>query len=56
MMEDPRNTRRASSMLFVAKHLERLGDHVTNVAEMVVYMVRGTDVRNPLSRDEVRGN
>jgi phosphate transport system protein len=52
MMEDPRNIRRASSLLFVAKHLERLGDHVTNVAEMVVYMVRGTDVRHPLSRDE----
>ena len=52
MMEDPRNIRRASSMLFVAKHLERLGDHVTNVAEMVVYMVRGTDVRHPFSRDE----
>jgi len=53
MMEDPRNIRRASSMLFVAKHLERLGDHVTNVAEMVVYMVRGTDVRHPFSRDDV---
>jgi len=53
MMEDPRNIRRASSMLFVAKHLERLGDHVTNVAEMVVYMVRGTDVRHPFSRDQV---
>jgi len=52
MMEDPRNIRRASSLLFIAKHLERLGDHVTNVAEMVVYMVRGTDVRHPFSRDE----
>jgi phosphate transport system protein len=52
MMEDPRNIRRASSLLFVAKHLERLGDHVTNVAEMVVYMVRGTDVRHPFSRNE----
>jgi phosphate transport system protein len=56
MMEDPRNIRRASSMLFVAKHLERLGDHVTNVAEMVVYMVRGTDVRHPFSREESSGN
>jgi len=50
MMEDPRNIRRANSLLFVAKHLERLGDHATNVAEMVVYMVRGTDVRHPRSR------
>jgi phosphate transport system protein len=50
MMEDPRNIRRGSSLLFVAKHLERLGDHATNVAEMVIYMVRGTDVRHPGSR------
>ena len=51
MMEDPRNIRRANSLLFVAKHLERLGDHATNVAEMVIYMVRGTDVRHPGSRN-----
>ena len=50
MMEDPRNIRRANSLLFVAKHLERLGDHATNVAEMVIYLVRGTDVRHPGSR------
>lgn len=50
MMEDSRLIRRATSLMFVAKHLERLGDHATNVAEMVVYMVRGTDVRHPGSR------
>src|SRR3979411_2597817 len=50
MMEDSRNIRRANSLLFVAKHLERLADHATNVAEMVIYMVRGTDVRHPHSR------
>jgi phosphate transport system protein len=50
MMEDPRNIRRATSVMFVAKHLERLGDHATNVAEMVIFMVRGTDVRHPFSR------
>jgi phosphate transport system protein len=50
MMEDPRNIRRANSLLFVAKHLERLADHATNVAEMVIYMVKGTDVRHPHSR------
>jgi phosphate transport system protein len=54
MMEDPRNIRRANSLLFVAKHLERLGDHATNVAEMVIYMVRGTDVRHPGSRSAVK--
>ena len=50
MMEDPRNIRRATSLMFAAKHLERFGDHATNLAEMVVYMVRGTDVRHPRSR------
>jgi phosphate transport system protein len=52
MMEDSKNIRRANSLLFVAKHLERLADHATNVAEMVIFMVRGTDVRHPHSRDE----
>jgi phosphate transport system protein len=50
MMEDSRNIRRATSIMFAAKHLERFGDHATNVAEMVVYMVRGTDIRHPKSR------
>ena len=50
MMEDPRNIRRANNLLFIAKHLERLGDHATNVAEMVIYMVCGMDVRHPGSR------
>ena len=50
MMEDSRNIRRASSLMFVAKHLERLADHATNVAEMVIFMVKGTDVRHPHSR------
>jgi phosphate transport system protein len=52
MIEDPRTIRRATCLMFAAKHLERLGDHATNVAEMVVYMVRGTDVRHPGSRVE----
>jgi phosphate transport system protein len=52
MMEDPRNVRRATSLMFAAKHLERFGDHATNLAEMVVFMVRGTDVRHPHSREK----
>jgi phosphate transport system protein len=52
MMEDPRSIRRANSLMFVAKHLERFGDHATNLAEMVIFMVRGTDVRHPRSRAE----
>ncbi len=50
MMEDSRNIRRATSIMFAAKYLERFGDHATNLAEMVVYMVRGTDIRHPKSR------
>lgn len=55
MMEDSKNIRRATSLMFVAKHLERFGDHATNLAEMVVYMVRGTDVRHPQSREPGNG-
>jgi phosphate transport system protein len=36
--------------MFVAKHLERIGDHASNVAEMTIYMVQGKDVRHPRSR------
>jgi phosphate transport system protein len=50
MMEDSKNIRRAMSLMFVAKHLERVGDHAQNIAEMIIYMVRGTDVRHPRSR------
>jgi len=50
MMEDSRVVRRGTNTMFAAKQLERFGDHATNVAEMVVYMVRGTDVRHPHSR------
>jgi len=50
MTEDSRAIRRATAVMFAAKHLERFGDHAINLAEMVVYMVRGTDIRHPKSR------
>jgi phosphate transport system protein len=52
MMEDSRDIRRATAIMFAAKHLERFADHAVNLGEMVVYMVRGTDVRHPGSRVE----
>ena len=42
MMEDARNITACTHLLFIAKNIERIGDHATNIAETVHYMVRGT--------------
>lgn len=46
MFEDARNVSRALKLIFIAKHLERVGDHSANIAEMVIFMVKGQDVRH----------
>ncbi|MPZ45267.1 MAG: phosphate signaling complex protein PhoU [Betaproteobacteria bacterium] len=46
MMEDTRNIYRAIRLQSIAKYLERIGDHATNLAEMVIFMVLGKDVRH----------
>ena len=51
MLEESRAIRRATALMFTAKSLERFGDHAVNLGEMVIYMVRGTDVRHPRSRE-----
>ena len=46
MIEDPKCITRAIRLTFVAKYLERIADHATNVAEMVVFMVKGKTIRH----------
>jgi phosphate transport system protein len=46
MMEDTSNIHRAIKIQAIAKYLERIGDHATNLAEMVVFMARGKDIRH----------
>ena len=56
VMEDPRNISASLDMVFIAKAIERIGDHAKNIAEFVIYVVRGTDVRhNKQAFNEVAG-
>ncbi|WP_157272349.1 phosphate signaling complex protein PhoU [Azohydromonas aeria] len=46
MMEDPRTISASIDLVFVAKAIERVGDHAKNLAEVIIYVVKGTDVRH----------
>jgi phosphate transport system protein len=52
MMENPRNITFCTHLLFCAKNIERMGDHVTNIAESVYYIVQG----RPLSEERPKGD
>ena len=46
MVDDPTSIARTMRLLFVSKNLERVGDHATNIAEMVIFMVKGKSIRH----------
>ena len=46
MMEDPRMISASLDLLFLAKAIERIGDHSKNIAEQIIYIVKGADVRH----------
>ncbi len=51
MMEDPRNIGTCAHLLFCAKNLERIGDHATNIAETIHYLVTGHPVLDQRPKD-----
>jgi phosphate transport system protein len=46
MIEDPTTISRAMKLNYISKSLERIADHATNIAEMVIFMVKGKDIRH----------
>ncbi len=46
MLEDPKTITRAVHLILVSRHLERIADHATNIAEDVVYLVQGTTIKH----------
>ncbi|MCS6878982.1 MAG: phosphate signaling complex protein PhoU [Geminicoccaceae bacterium] len=47
MLEDPRTISTCIDLLFVAKNLERIADHATNIGEKIVYIIHGTEINRP---------
>ena len=51
MMEDPRTISASLDLIFIAKSIERIGDHSRNIAEFIIYIVEGRDVRHTFFSD-----
>jgi len=49
MIEDPATISRALKLNYISKYLERIADHATNIAEMVIFMVKGKDIRHTIA-------
>ena len=52
MITDPHTIERSLALILISRHLERIGDHATNIAEDVIYMIQGRDVRHPKTPKE----
>jgi len=53
MMEDPRNITFCTHMLFCAKNIERMGDHATNIAETIYYIVQGSEFKEERPKADI---
>jgi phosphate transport system protein len=51
MLEDPRSIPRAVGLILIGRHLERIADHATNIAEDVIYLVQGRTIKHHLAGD-----
>jgi phosphate transport system protein len=55
MMQDPGTIARAVDLILVGRHLERIADHATNIAEDVIYMVRGRTIKHHIEEGRTSG-
>jgi phosphate transport system protein len=54
MISDPSSIQRALELIPISRHLERIGDHATNIAENVIYLVQGKDIRHHIEKVQPR--
>jgi phosphate transport system protein len=52
MIADPQTIERGLALILISRHLERIADHATNIAQDVIYMIQGRDVRHPKTPKE----